>query len=101
MSNQGIRDFSKVLLVVGGAVALVGGLLGLVGGFVGAGSVLAIIVGVIALLYYGRLGSEAVVLVLLVLGLILALITGGVASIGGVLVSVAALVSLLVRYVKV
>jgi hypothetical protein len=96
-----MRDFSKVLLVVGGAVALVGGLLGLAGGFVGAGSVLAIVVGVIALLYYGRLGSEGVVLVLLVLGMILALITGGVASIGGVLVSVAALVSLLLRYVKV
>ncbi len=96
-----MHDFSKVLLLVGGAVALVGGFLGLADGFVGAGSVLAIVVGVIALLHHGRLGSEGVVLLLLMLGLILAVITGGVASIGGVLASVAAPVSLLVRCVKV
>jgi hypothetical protein len=57
------------------------------------GSALVLIVGVISLVYYGRLGSEGVVLLLL--------IPGGIASVGGVLVRVAALMSLVVRYVKV
>ncbi len=100
MPNQGMQSFAKLLLLLGGAVALVGGLLGFATGFVGAGSALALVVGVISLVYYGRLGSEGVVLILFVLGLILAVITGGIAAVGGVLVSVAALFSLVVRYAK-
>jgi hypothetical protein len=101
MSQHGLQDLARVLLLVGGVIALVGGLLGLAGGLISAGPVLAVVVGLVALVYYGRLGSEGVVVVLLVLGLVLAVITGGLASIGCILVSVAALVSLVVRYVKV
>jgi hypothetical protein len=102
MSQRGeLQGLARILLLVGGVVALVGGLLGLAGGFISARPALALVVGVVSLVYYGRLGSESVVVVLLVLGLVLAVITGGLASIGGILVSAAALVSLVVRYVKV
>jgi hypothetical protein len=100
MSQQGIREFAKIILLVGGVLALVGGLLGLVGGFIGAGSALALVVGLLALLYYGRLGSEGFVVALLILGLIVAVITGGIPSVGGILISVGALVVLLGRYSK-
>lgn len=91
MSQQGLQGFARILLLVDGVGVLLGGLLGLVGGFATAGSVLALVVGIVALVFYGRLGSEGAV-VLLVLGLLLAVITGGLASIGGILVSIMALV---------
>ncbi len=97
MSNQGMQEVAKILLLVGGVIALVGGVLGLVGGFVTAGPVLALVVGIISLLYYGHLGSGGVVVVLLILGLLLAFLTGGIASVGGILVGVGALVALVVR----
>ncbi|MDA4134716.1 MAG: hypothetical protein OK441_04010 [Thaumarchaeota archaeon] len=99
--STGIRELARLLLLVGGVIALVGGLLGFAGGFLAAGSALAIVVGLVSLVLYRQLGSDEVVIVLLVLGLILAAITGGLASIGGILVSVAALMALVVRYVKV
>ena len=99
--SLGIRDLARLLLLIGGVVALVGGFLGLAGGFLGAGSALAIVVGIVSLVLYRQLSSEGVVVLLFILGLILAVITGGLASVGGILVSVAALITLVVRYVKV
>jgi hypothetical protein len=98
--SSGIRQLARVLLLVGGAVALIGGLIGLLSGFVSAGPVLALVVGVVSLALYTQLGSEGVDVLLLVLGLVLAAITGGLSSIGGVLVSVGALMALVVRYAK-
>ena len=99
--STGIRELAKILLLVGGIVALVGGLLGFVSGFVGAGPALAVIVGIVSLALYRQLSSDGVIVVLLILGLILAAITGGLASIGGILVSVAAIMALVVRYARV
>jgi hypothetical protein len=97
MPQPGPQELAKILVLVGGILALLGGLLGLLEGYVSAGPVLALIVGVASLVYFRSLGSEGIVVVLLVLGLLLAVITGGVASVGGIMVSVAALVSLAVR----
>ena len=99
--STGIRNLARVLLLVGGVIALVGGLIGLIGGFVGAGSVLALVVGIVSLAFYTQLSSEGVDVILLVLGLVLAVITGGLSSIGGIFVSIAALMALVVRYAKV
>lgn len=101
MSQMGIREVARLLLLVGGVIALLGGLLGLAGGFLSAGPALAVVVGLVSLVLYRQLGSDEVVVILLILGLVLAAITGGLASIGGILVSVAALMALVVRYVKV
>jgi hypothetical protein len=100
-TQRGMTELARVIVLVGGIIALLGGVLGLVGGFFAAGSALALVVGIVALLYYGRLGSQEVVVVLLVLGLVLAVITGGLSSIGGILVGIGALISLIVRYAKV
>ena len=99
--SMGPRDLARLLLLIGGVVALVGGFLGLAGGFLGAGSALAIVVGIVSLVLYRQFSSQGVVVLLFVLGLILAVITGGLASVGGILVSVAALMTLVVRYAKV
>jgi len=99
--STGVRELAKVLLLIGGVITLVGGLFGLLEGFLGVGSALAIVVGLVSLVLYRQLSSEGVVVTLLILGLILAVITAGLPSIGGILVSVGAIMALVVRYVRV
>ncbi len=99
--SMGIRDLARLLLLIGGVIALVGGLLGLAGGLVGAGPALAVIVGIASLVLYRQMSSDGVIVTLLILGLLLAAITGGLPSIGGIFVSVGALIALIVRYNRV
>ncbi len=51
MSQQGLQGLARILLLIGAVVTLVGG-------FVSAGPVLALVVGIVSLVYYGDLAQK-------------------------------------------
>lgn len=98
MNKQELYGIAKALLLAGGVVAIALGGLSLLGiaarGGTGLGAVrplVGIAVGVVALATMSRLRSEAIDLVLIVLGLI----SG---SAGGYLIAIAGIIGLVARY---